>query len=158
MQVPVQFFREGSLNVFKLQADFFKSGRSPSLRFWLFSDMHTAESDFSNFMIKYLGKVENPIRACFNLFLSGLDGVESWKNRGRTILWHPPFKIHRSVSQQYYDKYCTLIQILRYVAEYFPYKAWCYNSNLTKFHAGTGNSEIYPSKEACCLNMTEINI
>ena len=42
--------------------------------------MHTAESNFSNFVIKYLGEIEIDFEntlACL-VFIRGPDGFESW--------------------------------------------------------------------------------
>ena len=48
-----------------------------SLKFWLRGAMHTAESKFSNFVIKYLGEVETKFENT-SLFIRGPDGLESW--------------------------------------------------------------------------------
>ena len=70
----------------------YKKGCSLSLKFWLPGLMHTAESEFSNFMIKYLDKIgiklEN-ILAWLSWTLLDLNYKE--KKRPK-ISWRPPFK------------------------------------------------------------------
>ena len=58
----------------------YKSGSYLSLKFSFRSVMHTAESEFSTFMIEYLGEIETEFEYTLS-FLSGacMDGVESWK-------------------------------------------------------------------------------
>ena len=67
-----------------------------SLKFWIRGVMHTAESNFSNFVIEYLVEIETEFEntstlACLS---GGPDGFESWNNEGRKscdtlpLVWH----------------------------------------------------------------------
>ena len=56
--------------------------------------MHTVESNFSNFVIKYLSEIETKFEntlACLIVFIRGPDGFESWKKWRWKISWHTPF-------------------------------------------------------------------
>ena len=41
--------------------------------------MHTAESNFLNFVIEYLGEIEPEFENILACFIRCLDGFESWK-------------------------------------------------------------------------------
>ena len=47
------------------------------LKFWLRGVMHTEESNFSIFVIEYLGEIETEFEN--SLFIKGPDGFEAWK-------------------------------------------------------------------------------
>ena len=63
-----------------------------SIKFWLPGLMHTAESEFSNFMIKYLDKIGTKLENIL-VWLSWtlLDSNYEEKKRPK-ISWRPPFK------------------------------------------------------------------
>ena len=54
--------------------------------------MHTAESNFSNFEIEYLGEIETEFEntlACLSGAQMGSNHEKNWRPK---ILWHTPFK------------------------------------------------------------------
>ena len=64
--------------------------------------MHTVKSNFSNFVIEYLGVMEylGKIETEFENTLASLSGAQKGstheKNWRSKILWHTPFKFQRS--------------------------------------------------------------
>ena len=54
--------------------------------------MHTAESNFSNFVIEYLGEIEKEFKntlACLLGAQMGSNHAKKWRSK---ISWHTPFK------------------------------------------------------------------
>ena len=55
--------------------------------------MHTTESNFSNFVIEYLGEIETEFEntsACLSGAQMGSNHEKKWRSK---ILWHTPFKV-----------------------------------------------------------------
>ena len=55
--------------------------------------MHTAKSNFSNFVIKYLGEIETEFEhtlACSSGAQMGSNHDKNWMSK---ISWHTPFKL-----------------------------------------------------------------
>ena len=74
MNKPVKSFYELTLT---------SCEKSLKYKKWKFTKpkFDSAESDFSNFMIEYLGEIETEFKKSIILFITGLDGFESWKSR-----------------------------------------------------------------------------
>ena len=54
--------------------------------------MHTSESNFSNFVIQYLGEIETGFEntlACLSVAQMGSNYEKNWRSK---ISWHTPFK------------------------------------------------------------------
>ena len=56
--------------------------------------MHTAESNFSNFVIEYLSEIETEFKntlACLSGAQMGSNNEKNWRSK---ISWHTPFKYY----------------------------------------------------------------
>ena len=61
------------------------------LKFWLRGVMHTLESNFSMFVIEYLGEIEPEFEkniACLSGAQMGSNHEKNWRSK---ILWRTPF-------------------------------------------------------------------
>ena len=78
--------------------------------------LHTAESNFSNFVIEYLGEIEAEFENTLACLSGAQMGSNHEKNWGSTISWHTPF------NEKYSKLFKSFEKSLRYRIECFVSK------------------------------------